>query len=187
MDETQYPITYAENIWTYQDYLSLPEDGKQYQLIRGVLYMVPAPTSYHQKISRKLLLILGNFVEENNLGEIFYSPIDVIFSNAEVVQPDILFVAKDRQGLIKEKGIFGAPDLIIEIISPSTRRMDEDVKKPLYEKQGVYEYLLVYPEEKKALHYVLEGGFYKTIGTYSYRDTVPLKTLELKMELPKIF
>jgi Uma2 family endonuclease len=183
----EYPIVYDDSIWTYLDYLELPNDGKRYQVIHGVLYMTPSPTSYHQKISRNLEFLLWHYVKEHELGEVFYAPIDVILSNADVVLPDIVFVRKERAGIIREKGIFGAPDLIVEIISPSTHKMDEKLKKDLYEKEGVREYLMVYPEQQRIVHYLIESGSYRAGVTYPMGDTFTLKTIPLSLDTKAIF
>lgn len=181
-------INLDEEIWTYQDYVKIPDDGKTYQIIGGKLFMTPAPSSYHQRISRNLEFILWSKVKENDLGQIFYVPIDVIFSSVNVVQPDIVFVSKDRAGIIKDKGVFGAPDLIAEIISPSTSQIDVKLKRQLYQRFGVREYWMVYPEEKKVEILYLRGGSFKLKGTFSYEDTVEPEILPgLKVDLRQIF
>ncbi|MBN1960348.1 MAG: Uma2 family endonuclease [Deltaproteobacteria bacterium] len=102
-------------ILTYDDYLRFPNDGKRYEIFEGEVEMNPAPLVIHQRISRKLEFILLTYIEKNNLGEIFDAPVDVILSRTNVVQPDLVFVAKERSSIIAERGIFGAPDLVVEI------------------------------------------------------------------------
>ena len=109
--------------YTYEDYAKLPE-GSPYQLIGGDLIMVPAPTPYHQRISRKIESLLLQHVEKNDLGEVLYSPIDVYFGEEDTFQPDIIFISKERSAIIGETKIEGAPDLIIEILSRSTAYYD---------------------------------------------------------------
>ncbi len=133
--------------FTYQDYLLLPED-KRYELIEGELLTVPSPDVEHQELSRDLEHILWEFVKQNNLGSIFNAPLDVVLSEEDVVQPDILFVSKERAHIIKEKNIQGAPDLVIEILSPATSERERTLKRKLYAKYGVKEYWIVDPEEK---------------------------------------
>jgi len=175
-------------IWTYEDYRELPDDGKIYQVIGGKLLMAPAPSTRHQDISRNLAFIIWSFVKDHNLGEIYYAPIDVVFSSVNVVQPDIVFIAKDKLRIIKEKGIFGAPDWIIEIVSSSTSKIDIKLKKDLYERFGVREYWIVYPEEKKIEVYLLEGGNYKFKGIFLKNDTLQVSAIEgLKINLKEVF
>lgn len=133
--------------FTYQDYLCLPED-KRYEIIEGELVMIPSPTWSHQTISMKIFRALADYVVGNDIGEVRYAPIDVILSEEDVLQPDILYIAKQRRGIIKEKGVQGAPDLVVEIISSTTRQRDKGVKRKIYAKYGVKEYWIVDPENK---------------------------------------
>jgi len=130
--------------WTYRDYLRL-EDDQRYEVIEGQLIMVPAPSSFHQWFSHNLEILLTEFVREHKLGYVFDAPIDVILDENNVVQPDLLFIAKERREIIQERGIFGAPDLVVEIVSPSSVHHDYHSKQRLYERFGVQEYWLVDP------------------------------------------
>lgn len=138
----------AKDTYTNEDYFKLPE-GAPYQLIRGKLIMTPSPIPYHQEISRKLSQKIGNFVEENNLGTLYYAPLDVIFGEKEVYQPDIIFISKENIKIIHEKNIQGAPDIVIEILSPETAYYDLREKFMVFEKSGVKEYWIVDPGMKK--------------------------------------
>ena len=102
--------------FTYKDYLQLPED-KRYELVEGEFFMVPSPNYYHQVISKRLFRTLDDYVRKFGLGEVLYAPLDVILSEENVLQPDILFISKERFNIITNKNIQGAPDLIIEILS----------------------------------------------------------------------
>ncbi|MBI2969149.1 MAG: Uma2 family endonuclease [Gammaproteobacteria bacterium] len=138
--------------YTYEDYRTLPEDmSRRYELMDGELYMVPAPTTRHQRVSRELFSILHRHVTVNRLGEVFYCPVDVILGEGdarEVAQPDIVFVAAERGGIIKLHGIEGAPDLVVEIVSPGTESRDRGYKMKLYARHGVREYLVVDPDHR---------------------------------------
>jgi Uma2 family endonuclease len=114
--------------YTYDDYAAM-DDDKRYELIEGELYMVPALGFQHQTILRNLGLVLWEFVKKNNLGTVLYAPFDVVLSETDVVQPDIIFVSKERMGLMTEKNLRGAHDLAIEILSSTTGERDELVKK----------------------------------------------------------
>ena len=104
-------------------------DDKRYELIEGELYMVPAPGFYHQTISMNISHPLKKFIKENNLGAIIYAPFDVVLSETDIVQPDIIFISKKGMGLMTEKNLRGAPDLAIEILSSSTKERNKLVKK----------------------------------------------------------
>ncbi|MES3629219.1 MAG: Uma2 family endonuclease, partial [Longimonas sp.] len=126
--------------YSYADYQQLPE-GAPYQLIDGSLVMSPAPTSNHQRIVAYLYRALYACVEDG--GEVLFAPIDVKLSDTNVVQPDLVFVAKERLDVIGEQVIDGAPDLVMEVLSPSTAHHDLTTKKRLYEMHGVQEYWVV--------------------------------------------
>lgn len=171
--------------FTYQDYLLLPEE-KRYELIEGELFMVPSPDVEHQELSRDLEQILWEFVKRNDLGTVFYAPLDVVLSEEDVVQPDILFVSKERSHIIKEKNIQGAPDLVIEILSPATSERDRILKRKLYAKYGVKEYWIVDPEEKSIEVSTLGKKGFKTIGIYKTSLQSPLLK-GLFIDLSEIF
>ncbi len=131
-----------KDTYTIEDYKNLPE-GAPYQLIRGEFITTPPPTVRHQEISKKLLDILFE-MEKKGLGKVYNAPIGV-YLNDEAFQPDIIFILKERLDIIKEDAIYGAPDIVIEILSPSTAYYDLRLKKDTYEKSGVREYWIVDP------------------------------------------
>ena len=132
---------------TWQDVQQLPDDGNRYEAIGGELYVTPAPTIRHQRIAKRLLLALVEILEAPGHGELFFAPTGVEFpATEEGVQPDLLFVSKERRGIIAEPWIQGAPDLVVEILSPTTAHRDRGVKRKLYDRQGVSEYWIVDPD-----------------------------------------
>lgn len=137
-----------KKVYTYQDYLELPDDGNRYEIIEGELIMSPAPYTIHQEVSLNIVVELANFIRKKKIGKIYYAPTDIILSDINIVQPDILFISKENLQIITEKNIKGVPDLIIEIISPSTGYHDLRGKKDIYEKFGVKEYWLVDPQKR---------------------------------------
>ena len=127
---------------TYEDYVELPDD-KRYEIIDGELYEMTAPTFRHQDILFNLTLIFGPYTRNNRLGKARFAPIDVIFTSEDIVQPDLVFVSEARRHIIENHGIVGAPDLIVEVLSPSTEAHDRNQKARLYERHGVAEYWMV--------------------------------------------
>jgi Uma2 family endonuclease len=145
---------------TYADYAALPDDGRRYEIHGGELSETPAPSPRHQKVALNLAAALDAHVKANQLGEVFISPIDVILSDSTIVQPDILFLARDRLRLISERGIEGAPTLVVEILSPSTTQIDRQTKMQLYARHGVPWYWIVDPEARTIeVHALREGGY----------------------------
>lgn len=140
---------------TVADYMNTPDDVR-YQLINGELVLAPSPSTRHQSISSELFVVLHQFVRQHGLGMVWDAPLDVVLSDNEVFQPDILFVSNERRAIVTEANIQGAPDLVVEILSPSTRQNDEGHKKDVYSRYGVKEYWIVDPEERKVA--VLSGG-----------------------------
>jgi Uma2 family endonuclease len=143
--------------YTYEDWLLFPEDGKRYELIDGELFVTPAPSRKHQAAVLRLSYFLFDFLRRNPLGELYPAPFEVHFSNLDVVQPDLLFVANERLASLTEKNLEGAPDLAVEVLSKTTRKTDETRKLRLYEKFGVQEYWVVDPKDESARVFRREG------------------------------
>lgn len=141
--------------FTVNDYMTTPPD-KRYQLLDGELILAPAPTTRHQRILINLLQALDAFVRANGVGEVFLSPCDVVLSSYDVVQPDLLFVSHARSSIVTEANLQGAPDLVVEVLSPGTAQYDRGYKRALYGRHGVREYWLVDPEAQRVE--ILVGG-----------------------------
>ena len=150
-----------KKIYTYEDYVLLPDDGNRYEIIEGELFMSPAPKVKHQRVSRILEFKLVTYVEQHRSGEVFDAPCDVVFTKQDTVQPDIIFIANSNKTIITEDNIQGAPDLLIEILSKSTAYNDLVSKKDLYEKFGVKEYWIVDPMKEWIEIYLLTEGKYQ--------------------------
>ncbi len=150
--------------------------------------MVPAPTPYHQIISRKIEFLLLQHVEKNDLGEVLYSPIDVYFGEEDIFQPDIIFISKERSAIIGQTKIEDAPDLIIEILSPSTAYYDLGRKYKVYEKEGVKEYWLIHPDRKRIEVYINRDDRFQLIQAVEETGIVNSELLKgFEVELGKIF
>jgi Uma2 family endonuclease len=124
--------------FTYEDYVLLPED-RRYEVVDGELYLTPAPTPYHQTVAGRLFIRLSGHVEANRLGQVFIAPCDLVLSRFDVLQPDVFFIAEERRSIIGEKYISEAPDIVAEVLSPSTADRDQVAKAKQYAKFGVRE------------------------------------------------
>lgn len=156
---------------TYEDYAQTPDD-ERWELIDGELIMAPSPKEAHQATQGDLGAPMLLFVRENDLGKVYFAPFDVVLSETDTVQPDLLFVSKDRLHIVTEDNVQGVPDLVVEIRSASTARRDWTYKKDLYAHHGVKEYWLVDPEAATVAVLLLEGGALKVAGVYGEKDTL---------------
>lgn len=157
----------APGEWTYQDYLDLPDDGFRYEVIGGELYMIAAPNMSHQMISGELEFALRAFVKTHRLGFVLDAPCDVLLEpGGTPVEPDILFIARERAHIITQQNVRGAPDLIIEILSPSNPEHDRERKYHLYAESGVREYWIVDPEAHTIEVFVLAERAYSLAGRF---------------------
>ncbi len=163
--------------FTYQDYRSTSDD-ERYELIDGELIrMAPAPNTQHQRLVLRISKFIDEFVAVEGLGEVFVSPVDVVLSDSDVVQPDLLFVSNERAYLVTELNIRGAPDLVVEIISPSSSGRDRNVKRALYARYGVGEYWLVDPEPGTVTVLLLADQGYELVGIYGEGQELTSPTL----------
>ena len=146
--------------WTYEEYYQL-DDDQRYEIIDGNLLMAPAPDTWHQDWSRKLFRVVDRFVVKSGLGELFYAPVDVVLDAENTVQPDLVFISSAKLGIIQQRGIFGTPDLLVEIVSPSSVRRDRYDKKELYARFGVKEYWIGDQANKTLEVLTLKEGRYE--------------------------
>ena len=158
----------AQGEWTYEDYQRLPDDGRRYEIIEGVLYVIAAPSFDHQYTAGEVFAALRTYVRERQLGIVISAPFEVHLPGiARPVQPDVLFIAAERAPQAGAEDFTGAPDLLVEILSPSTVRTDRVVKFSAYERAGVREYWLVNPYARSVEVYTLsEDGTYAMAGQY---------------------
>jgi Uma2 family endonuclease len=132
---------------TYDDFVLFPDDGMRHELIDGEHYVTPSPNRKHQKVSGNLHLLASSWLEDHPIGQLFYAPFDVVFSKFDVVEPDLLYMSNERASqVLTQANVQGAPEIVIEIGSPGTRKRDETIKRHLYERAGVSEYWVVDPE-----------------------------------------
>lgn len=148
---------------TIDDLHAMPDDGRRYELIDGVIVVSPAPSLAHQTVSKRLLQLVLPFETVHNLGWVFYAPVEVRLSPSAVVQPDLLFVSRARASVLRSTHVDGPPDLVVEILSTSTRHRDLGEKLAVYEAAGVLEYWLADPQNHRFFAYALKNGRFEPI------------------------
>lgn len=149
--------------WTYEEYCRL-DDDQRHEIIDGNLLMAPSPDMWHQDWIGELYMILRNHARRHKLGKVLVAPFDVILDPANVVQPDLIFVAAANLGILQRRGIFGVPDLLIELVSPSSVRRDRYDKRELYARFGVKEYWIGDPANRSLEILSLKEGRYELHG-----------------------
>jgi Uma2 family endonuclease len=145
----------------YEDFCGLPNDGKRYEIIDGELFVTPSPLTRHQLVVANLLYYLTDIVKRHDLGRVYPAPFDVVFSEHDVVEPDMLYVSKARRSVVTERNVRGAPDLVVEVLSEGTAKIDRTTKLKLYARYGVSEYWVIDPNECSAEIYRLVPGGYE--------------------------
>jgi Uma2 family endonuclease len=150
--------TDSDRHWTYADYLRLPDDGTRCEILEGERVMTPSPFPRHQIVAFNLVGLLRDFVVPRHLGRLLFAPSDVVLAEDVVVQPDVFFFQASRASLVEEHGIFGAPDLVIEILSESDPKRDTVRKLAIYARHGVHEYWIVDPDADRIDVFVREGS-----------------------------
>ena len=163
--------------WTYEDYAAIPEDGHRYEVVNGVLYMSPSPNLGHQSIVGEIFAYLRDFAWSGELGEVFIAPVDVELNEGNVVQPDVLVVLKEHLGRLRKSRVIGAPDLVVEVASPSTTRHDMHAKLDAYASAGVPEYWMVNPDAQAVKVLILEHGVYSSLGVFSGQAMLPSQVM----------
>ena len=148
------------------DIYDTPDDGKRYEVIDGNLYVSPPPLAEHQSTSMVLCRYLAPYIHERRLGKLFAAPIGVELDDENGVQPDLVFVSRDRLEIVTRRGILGAPDLVVEILSTRTRTRDRSVKLRRYDAAGVRYYWIVDPRTRSLDELRLAEGGYERVGTY---------------------
>lgn len=180
------PLAEKKIVFTYDDLLHWEDDRYRHELIEGEHFMTPSPNTYHQEISMNLSWYLRTYVEKNNLGKLFAAPTDVVLSDIDVFVPDLFFICTANLEYIDKNYVSVAPDLVIEILSPSTTHRDKETKFKRYAAYGVKEYWIVDPEKQTIDVFDLEEqGLIQTFGKNEVLNTPVFK--EINLELEKIF
>jgi len=190
-DEWDYEDDIKESVrqWTYEDYLKLPNDGRRYEIIEGVLYVSNAPNIDHQFTVGEIHFQFKLFLRENPVGYVLTAPFEVHLSEkTRPVQPDVLFIKTDRWSKSGTQLFNGAPDLIVEVLSPSTRRLDQVIKFHAYEKAKVPEYWIADPKTRLVQVFSLNDRKYELIGEFMGDEIIESKVLpDLKITTDSIF
>jgi Uma2 family endonuclease len=173
--------------FTVKDYMTTPED-KRYQLLDGELILAPAPTTRHQRLLLRLYGAVNAFVKPNQLGEVLLSPCDVVLSDHDVFEPDLLFVSNARSNIVTRANLQGAPDLVVEILSPATAGYDRGYKQTMYSRHGVREYWLVDPDAATVEVLTESAQGLMPAATYTREDTLTSPLLAgLAIDLAPVF
>jgi Uma2 family endonuclease len=159
-------------LWTYADYCRIPPDRKRHEIIDGRHFVNPAPSPYHQTVSRRLQYELMSLVEKRGLGEVFDAPVDLHLGPLTVVQPDLALLRNRNLSIIGDKKLTGVPDLVVEILRPSNRRYDTHIKRDRYERAGVREFWLVDPDAHSIEQLVLRRGRYQVVDVATEHITL---------------
>lgn len=150
----------AKAALTYADYATLPDDGKRYEILDGELFVTPSPTPEHQIVLGNLVSVLRDYVRRHGLGRILFGPLDVIFADTSIAQPDAVYLDNASLSRMSRRGIEGSPPLLVEVLSPSTARTDRREKFALYARYGVECYWIVDLDARTLEAYRLEGAGY---------------------------
>jgi len=176
--EVKTKLTAEEFFWLY------PEESR-FELVDGEVYEMPTPTPKHQRIVRKMLSAIGQYVDILSVGDVYPSPIDVVFDEENVLQPDIVYISDLSK--VKDR-IYGVPDLVVEVASPSTLKRDITDKMKIYERYGVKEYWVVFPSEKTIVVYQLTENGYELFSSAIEKGKVRSKVLEgFEINLEEVF
>ena len=167
----------AQGCWTYEAYAALPDDGNRYEVIDGILYLMPGPTPRHQTVLSWFVYYLMAHVQVPGLGRVFAAPLDVLLPGARPAQPDVLVLLNHKLHLISERGVEGPPDLVIEIASAGTRTYDRTTKLAAYARGGVPEVWLAEPADQTLEALTLDGDAYRSLGVFAGAATLPSRVL----------
>jgi len=163
----------TQGFWTYAQYAALPDDGQLYEVMDGVLYMTPAPGWSHQEVVGEIFSYLRSHVRGAGLGGVFMAPVDVELASNTVFQPDVVVLLKASRDKLRGKHIVGAPDLVVEVVSPGSATYDRHNKNVAYAQAGVPEYWIIDPSARTVEVLTLEDRKYKVVGVYQGKAVLP--------------
>lgn len=179
--------------FTYRDWMRMPEDGNRYEVLGGMMVKEPPPSTHHQGVSGNLFKVLAKHLDDHGIGgALFTAPVGIVFSKFDAVEPDLVYVSPERTGMIRKQFVRGAPDIVVEILSPSTTRRDREKKAEIYARYGVKEYWILDPADETVELLVpdpaQEHARFRTAGIFRREETFTTALLPgLTVEVAKIF
>lgn len=174
--------------WTYEDYATIPDDGRRYEILGGVLYMSPSPSERHQSLGNLIAYYLTTHVQLAGLGRVYSAPLDVELTPGDVVQPDVLVILNANREKITPSRIIGAPDLVVEILSPGSIAQDYREKFDSYARAGVPEYWIANPSVRTIEVFVLENNWYRSLGVFEGLAKLPSRVVpEFPVQVKQFF
>lgn len=180
-----------DKLWTYDDLLALPAstDGRRYEILDGILVVSPAPGTKHQRVLGNLYTMFRRTLHDTRIAEVFVAPFDVVLSTTRVAEPDLVIIAAHRRGILERRGVAGAPDLVIEILSPSNTKHDLVTKRRMYARSGIREYWIVDPQAEavEVLALIDDGLSYRQVGYHANGETLASTVFELALSVDEIF
>jgi Uma2 family endonuclease len=179
----------ANKVWTYDDLVRMPEpqDGKRYEILDGELVVSPSPALRHQYVLGRVFYALMREIQDARRGLVFTAPLDVVLSWTRVVIPDLVAVRADRFEILQRRGVFGPPDLVIEILSPSNRRYDQNRKRRIYASSGIPEYWIIDPDGNTLDQLVLGERDYVLDGVYEPGDRLHSVVFDFEIDVAELF
>ena len=181
-----FPMTVSVDQWTYERYRELPDDRNRYEVLEGRLHVTPTPTTYHQLISRRIQFLFYE-LERAGQGQIYNAPVDLLMPGADPAQPDLVYVTREQENFVTKRGIEGVPELLVEILSPSTARRDRVDKLHIYRKAGVRRYILVDVQARTLEVLLLEGETYLVEASLGPEDAFELIDYTVTLNMVDIF
>ncbi len=181
-------LTSATKPITARDFMELPEGPPYYQLIEGDLHMAPSPGGFHQDVVLNVAVLFRGYLEKHRIGIVRIAPSDVQLTELNVYEPDLYFVSKSRKSILTEHGVEGAPNLVVEVLSPRTSKLDKGAKRAVYSRSGVEELWLVDPVARRVHVYRFGESAETPIGVYGVRQRFESPLFpRLKISVAKIF
>ncbi len=178
----------GQGSWTYNDYAALPNEGKRYEIVNGVLYMSPSPGWTHQEIVFEIASYLRNHLRKSGSGGVFIAPLDVELAPKDVFQPDVVVLLKANRDKLKDGHIVGAPDLVVEVVSPGSETHDRYRKLAAYARARIPEYWIVDPDSRTVEVLTCEGGEYQSQGVYRGKAQLPSQIVPgLAVQVEQLF
>lgn len=179
-------MTISVETWNYENYRELPDDGNRYEVLEGRLHVTPAPSTYHQLVSRRIQFVFYE-LERSGQGQVYNAPVDLLIPGADPAQPDLVYLTAQQESIITRRGIEGVPELVVEILSPSTAKRDRVDKLNIYRKAGVRRYLIVDIDARTLEIFLLKGENYLLEASLGPEGRFGFEDYGVTLEMAEIF